>query len=370
MRKIMKKMFALKTAVIAAALTFVSSQCFGAEAAQFEPGKVWPDNNGVHINAHAGGVLFHDGTYYWFGQHMIRGRLGNAAQVGVSVYSSKDLITWKDDGIALPVSSDPASNITKGCIIERPKVIYNAKTKKFVMWFHLELMVLKGKKYNSALSGVAVSDKVTGPYTFVSSFRPNNADARDQTLFVDDDGKAYHLYSAGGSSTLHISLLSDDYLTPSGTYVKAFPRRYMEAPAICKRKGKYYFIASGTSGWDPNPAKSAVAESIFGPWTELGNPCVGTNRLNGLGPEKTFGGQSTFILPVQGKEDAFIAMFDIWRPGNPIDGLYIWLPIQFTDSGFKVEWIDQWDLSFFDKGSKRSGEQVPGGDSQKVAPQK
>ena len=264
------------------------------------------------------------------------------------------------------------------------------------MWFHLEL---KGEKYRAARSGIAVADKVTGPYTYVRSIRPNAGHwpknvtpedkdpasikrtkakndkfsggptdkhkqfnilgshmeggqmARDMTLFVDDDGKAYQLYSSEHNSTLHISLLTDDYLDHAGSYVRVFPFRWMEAPAICKRKGKYYFIASGCTGWSPNATRAACADSIFGPWKELGNPCVGINPEKGLGPEKSFGGQSTFILPVQGKEDAFIAMFDIWQPRDAIDGRYVWLPIQFTEEAFKIEWMTPWDMSFFDQGN-------------------
>jgi hypothetical protein len=74
------------------------------------------------------------------------------------VYSSKDLYNWKDEGIALPVSADPQSEIVKGCVIERPKVIFNKKTGKFVMWFHLEL---KDQGYNAARSAVAVADQIT-----------------------------------------------------------------------------------------------------------------------------------------------------------------------------------------------------------------
>lgn len=356
----------------------------------FKPGEIWPDNNGTHINAHGGGVILHDGVYYWFGEHKVAGEAGNKAQVGVHVYSSTDLYNWKDRGIALPVSEDPASDIAKGCILERPKVIYNEKTGKFVMWFHLEL---KGERYRSARSGIAVADQPTGPYSFVRSLRPNaghwpqnvtpeqkdpasiartkreNDDfsggptpkhakfnilgshyeggqmARDMTLFVDDDGKAYHIYSSEHNSTLHISLLTEDYLDHSGTYVRIFPFRWMEAPAICKREGKYYLLASGCTGWKPNAARSAVADSIFGPWKELDNPCVGTNPANGMGPEKSFGAQSTYILPVAGKKDTFIAMFDIWRPENAIDGRYVWLPIRFNEDGMLIEWHDEWDLS-------------------------
>ncbi|MFL6636746.1 MAG: hypothetical protein ACJ8HJ_31010, partial [Massilia sp.] len=127
----------------------------------FRPGALWPDDKGVHINAHGGGILEHDGVYYWFGEHKVAGTAGNVAQVGVHVYSSRNLTDWKDEGIALAVSNDPASDIVKGAIIERPKVIRNPKTNKFVMWFHLEL---KGKRYDAARAGVAVADKVTGPY--------------------------------------------------------------------------------------------------------------------------------------------------------------------------------------------------------------
>jgi hypothetical protein len=350
---------------------------------QFKPGALWPDDKGVHINAHGGGFLYHEGVYYWFGEHKIAGPAGNQAHVGVHCYASRDLYNWQDRGIALPVSDDPDSDIVRGCVLERPKVIYNAKTRQFVMWFHLEL---KGQGYRAARSGVAVSENVTGPYTFVQSFRPNagvwpinvtpeqmrvaapgeqpeftgsdSADiarsnllgrdfaggqmARDMTLFVDEDGAAYHVFASEENSTLHISLLSDDYLEPAGKYVRVFQGRFMEAPAICKRQGRYYFIGSGCTGWAPNAARSAVADSMWGPWTELGNPCVGENS------EITFGGQSTYILPVVGKHNAFVAMFDLWRPEDAIDGRYMWLPVEFEDERIVLRYRDAWDLSVWD----------------------
>lgn len=204
----------------------------------FKPGEIWPDNNGVHINAHGGGMLQQGDTYYWFGEHKTEGEGGNVAQVGVHCYSSKDLYNWKDEGIALSVSDDESSPIVKGCILERPKVIFNKKTGRYVMWFHLEP---KGAGYTGAKSGVAVSEKVTGPYKLLSADRPNagfwpknvldihkgpvpeeskkgfgggglpahpdtlnllgrdfesGQMARDMNLFVDDDGKAYHIYAS------------------------------------------------------------------------------------------------------------------------------------------------------------------------------
>jgi beta-xylosidase len=351
-------------------------------------GEIWPDNNGVHINAHGGGVLFDNGTYYWFGEHKIEGEAGNVAHVGVHCYSSKDLTNWKDEGVVLSVSDDRLSPIVRGCIIERPKVIYNQQNKQYVMWFHHEL---KGKGYSAALTGVATAQKVTGPYTYLHSLNPNarmwpvnvqpihfepvpittkssycggpeclpehpdtlnllgrdferGQMSRDMTLFVDDDGTAYHIYSSEENSTTHIAKLSDDYLSFSGEFSRAFVGRYMEAPAIFKHNNNYFFIASGCTGWSPNAARSAMAENIFGPWKELGNPCISE------GKETTYNSQSTFILPVQGKENAFIFMADRWNPKNAIDGRYIWLPIQFNESGEPyLEWLPEWDLSFFDE---------------------
>jgi len=374
----------------------ISLTVIHAETPKFQPGQPWLDDKGININAHGGGILFHEGTYYWCGQFMVEGNAGNSAQVGVSMYSSKDLHHWKNEGIALPVSDDPKSDIVKGCILERPKVILNQKTGKFVMWFHLEL---KSQGYGAARSGVAVADKVTGPYQYLGSFRPNagvwptnvpdnlkkplsNEEAeaisktrfpggpspdhpkeslfrlhhdggqmaRDMSLFVDDDGKAYHIYSSEHNSTLHISQLTDDYLKPAGKYIRIFPGAFNEAPSMFKHQGKYFLITSGCTGWKPNRARLASADSIFGPWTDLGDPCVGTDAQTKI----TFGSQSTFVLPVKGKPGAFIYMGDRWKPANPIEAPHIWLPIQFDKNGKPfLAWIEQWDLGFFDSVTKR-----------------
>ncbi|MDR2805902.1 MAG: glycoside hydrolase family 43 protein, partial [Dysgonamonadaceae bacterium] len=311
----------------------------------FNPGKLWLDDTGKHINAHGGGVLFFQGKYYWFGVH--KSENSNSALVGVTCYSSENLYNWKNEGVALSVSEDKRSDITKGCIIERPKVIYNEKTQKFVMYFHLEL---KGKGYEAARVGIAVSDNITGKYEFVKSLRPNagifpanmteeqkskklkttdfptwwtpewysavndglfvqrdfetGQMSRYMTLYVDDDGKAYHIYSSEENLTLQIAELSDDFLNYTGKYIRIAPAGHNEAPAIFKKDGKYFMITSGCTGWKPNAARLFTADSIMGEWTQHPNPCAGKDA------DLTFHSQSTFILPVQGKKDAFIFMAD------------------------------------------------------------
>ena len=352
---------------------------------KFQPGQIWPDTNGVHINAHGGGILFENGTYYWFGEHKIAGGTGNWAQVGVHCYSSQDLYNWKDEGISFHVDTlDASSNVAKGCILERPKVIFNKKTGKYVMWFHLEL---KGQGYSAARAGVAIANKVTGPYTYLRSYRPNpnkwpvnvtvkdtivaaggdftllklpgeqtaiagyylrrdypiGQMARDMTIYQEDDNKAYLIYASEENYTLNISELSDDYTYFTGIWYRLFPGGHNEAPAMFKVSGKYYLITSGCTGWAPNSARSAVAPSILGPWKELGNPCIGEDSA------LTFHSQSTFVLKVQGKKNAFIFMADRWQPQNPIDGRYIWLPVEFNEGKIILRWRDEWNLNLFNK---------------------
>jgi len=372
-----------KTIILLTVLFFVSAGITNGQKKQksFTPGEIWPDNKGIHINAHGGGILNVNDTYYWYGEHKIEGKAGNKAMVGVHCYSSKDLYNWNDEGIALAVSQDPKSEIVQGCVIERPKVIFNQKTKKFVMWFHLEL---KDMGYKAAKTGLALSDSPTGPFQYIKSVNPNAGQwplnfseaqrkmrfpenlkswsdewkkavadglfihrdfekgqmARDMTLFVDDDGKAYHIHASEENLTLHISELNADYTDFTQNYVAVMPAGHNEAPAIFKREGKYYLISSGCTGWAPNAARSFVADHIFGPWTDLGNPCRGTE----MEVKTTFDSQSTFILENPKIPGQYIFMADRWRPDNAIDGRYIWLPIVFEQGKPVIKWSDEWTL--------------------------
>jgi hypothetical protein len=358
----------------------------------FHPGELWYDTDSNIINAHGGGILFHKGVYYWFGEY----RYGSdrppqdRTSPGVSCYSSSDLYNWTFRGIVMKTVDEQGHDIQRGAIIERPKVIYNKQTAQFVMWFHLEL---KGHGYSSARAAVAVASSPTGPYEFLESKRPlaghwpqgfseqqrqsvagedslewwtpqwrkavasglfvrrdfpEGQMSRDQTVFVDKDGTAYQISAAEENLTLHIRELTEDYLDFTGEWIQIFPGGHNEAPAIFEHNGNYYLLTSGATGWKPNAARSFTAPSLWGPWEALGNPAKGINPNNGIGPEQTFGGQSTFIFPVQGKPGAYIAMFDMWRPHNQIDSRYMWLPVTIGDGRFTVEWLNEWDFTYFE----------------------
>lgn len=320
--------------LLLSAVSYQASAQSGNKLKSFSPGALWHDDHGELINAHGGGIILVNKVYYWFGE-----KRGAQRSEGVNVYSSRDLYNWKAEGLALAQSDDPASDITKGCLMERPKVIYNKKTKKYVMWFHLEL---NGKGYAAARAGVAISDKITGPYQFISSFRPNGNMSRDMNLFVDDDGSAYHIYSSDENMDLRIVKLADDYLTATQQDTLLF-RRQREAPALFKKDGKYYLITSGCTGWAPNQASLHVANTIFGPYVLKGDPMTGENAA------KTFGGQSTFVLPLAGKKDAFIFIADQWNPKDLKDSRYVFLPVDIQEEKVSIGWLDNWKLDRFNK---------------------
>jgi beta-xylosidase len=340
----------------------------------FQPGQPWVDTAGHTINCHGGGFLFYNGTYYWYGELKSANRHGG--HIGVACYSSTDLYNWKNEGEILGTSSSGTGDLITGCIIERPKVLFNAKTKKFVLWFHFEK---KGEGYGTARAAVATCDAPTGAFTYLGSFRMNAGQwpvnfpqelrhplagktaespddilrrdfsigqmSRDMTLFVDDDGSAYQITASEENATLHLSKLTDDYLKPAGPYVRIFPGGNNEAPALFKHGGHYYLITSGTTGWRPNAARLAVADTITGPWKPLGNPCVGSEEDTKL----TFHSQAAAVLKLDGKPDALIYVGDRWNPRDLPNSRYIWLPISFTDEHPSIAWKDKWDLSVFDE---------------------
>nr|GMD08708.1 putative galactan 1,3-beta-galactosidase [Ipomoea batatas] len=296
------------------------------------PGRSWLDSDGNPIQAHGGGILYDEKsrTYFWYGEYKdgptYRARGKGTARVdiiGVGCYSSKDLWTWKNEGLVL---SADKNNIThdlhKSKVLERPKVIYNDKTGKYVMWMHID-----DGTYGKASQGIALSDSPTGPFRYLHSKRPHGSESRDITIFKDDDnGKAYVIFSSVHNKELHISPLSQDFLDVSNVMAKALVGQYREAPALFKYKGKYFMVTSGCSGWAPNEALVHVADSVMGPWETIGNPCVGGSKGFRVA---TFFSQSTFVLPMPNSPPGwFIFMADRWKPDDLRDSRYVWLPLR------------------------------------------
>ena len=140
--------FLLITQVTIPSLTGRAGGESGLWAQSIKPGQTWNDTNGSAINAHGGCVIYHEGYYYWFGEH----RNGSKSD-GISCYRSKDLYSWTKLSRAVTptgTKTDENRDIASGRTLERPKVIWNAATQKWVMWIHWE----NGSDYGQAKCAV------------------------------------------------------------------------------------------------------------------------------------------------------------------------------------------------------------------------
>lgn len=317
-------------------LVVVMVLCLGGQAAMaaqawVKPGAVWRDAQGKVIEAHGGGILHYGGVWYWFGTD--RNPKLDPALRYVNCYSSRDLMHWKSRGHAL-VLADPEHLVARGgphWVLERPKVYYSKATHKFVMYMHLD-----DAHYRYAHVGVAVSDKVTGPYHFVEAFRPLGLESRDIGQFVDDDGQAYLIFESRPSGGFYVARLSPDRLTVDRPAVAFLPLP-LEGGALVHYKGRYYVMGSHLTGWSANPNVYATAKKLGGPWT--------TFKSIAPGSEDTYGSQSTFLLKVKGtQKTAVIFMGDEWRPRALWDSRYLWMPVEMKDGGMVLPEPTAWRM--------------------------
>ena len=198
----------------------------------------------------------------------------------------------------------------------------------------------------------AQSDCVEGPYTLVDVFRPNDHDSRDQTIFVDSDGKAYHFCATGMNTNINIAQLSDDYLAPTTTEKQVLLGDRYEAPAIFKVGDCYFGLFSGCTGWDPNAGRLAYTLGIFDTWNHrkdvMQNYSYGENFCTDDDAYYTYHSQSTCVFPVHGKEHCYIYMGDRWNSSKVASSKYVWLPLSVRSGYPRVRYYDSWDLSIFD----------------------
>jgi len=337
----MNRFSTIKSMAVVAAMLLLPAN---SEAAykKITPGEEWKDTNGTFINAHGGQVVWVDGYYYWFGE---------TRKTSVSCYRSTDLMNWTKLKDALSPSgskTDENRDIASGRNIERPKVVYCQATGKWVMWAHWE----NGSDYGQAKVMVAQADKVEGPYTLVDVFRPNGHDSRDQTVFVDADGRGYHFCSTDMNSNTNVALLNDDFLTPSETETKILLGDKYEAAAIFQVGETFFGLFSGCTGWDANAGRLAYTQDIFGTWEHRRDPMqnysYGENFCVDENAYYTYYSQSTYVFPVHGKPGCYVYMGDRWNSGNVPSSKYVWLPLSVRSGYPTVRWYDSWDMSVFD----------------------
>ena len=90
----------------------------------------WTDTEGYVVQAHGGNFLQVGKRWYLIGED--RARSWNP---DVNLYSTEDFVTWKFEGKIIQ-NRVTHEQLGVSRMIERPKLMYNAQTRKFVVWCH------------------------------------------------------------------------------------------------------------------------------------------------------------------------------------------------------------------------------------------
>ncbi|GGN32608.1 RICIN domain-containing protein [Streptomyces fuscichromogenes] len=323
----MRRAYAILLSLCLAVIGALATAGPAAAASQtITNGTQFTDTSGNIVHAHGGGVIKVGSYYYWFGED----RNSDNTFKYVDAYRSTDLKTWEFRNHVLTQSS--ASELGTA-YIERPKVIYNASTGKFVMWMHKE----NGVDYSEAKAAVAVSDTVDGNYTYQGSFQPlGQYMSRDITTFVDTDGTAYMVSAANENYDLQIYKLTADYTAIDSLVANPWAGGHREAPALFKRNGVYFMLTSGATGWSANQQEYATATSLSGPWTSWST----------VGDSTAYNSQTAYVLPVTGTSGtSYLYMGDRWGNsfgGTVNDSRYVWLPLTFpTTTSMSMSWYPE-----------------------------
>lgn len=319
----------------------------------------WHDTDGNIINASDGGVIFADGKYHWYGMAfrplpMNGGPCGGQmTDIGIVMYESCDLLNWKYEGVILEVSTDPKSELYAPLRFERPKIIYNEKTKQYVLWCHyVKYPGNHGNGIGECDMGLAVCDKINGKYKWLGFKRPidNYGWVRDMTVYKDINKVAYLIYDrhtpdpilgdktvgVQGDRCLYVVKLSEDYLSFTSEYKRISSAYFREAPVVVYKDGYYHIVTSGLTGWATNQAIAFRTKRLLDEWEKIGDPCVDDIT------HTTFNTQGTNAFLVDGT-DTHIIMLERHNTSNFLKSSYIWLPIGFNEDNtvslrYKKEW--------------------------------
>jgi maltose/maltodextrin transport system substrate-binding protein len=307
-------------------------------------GTDWKDTAGNPIVAHEGEIARFGDTFYWYGSSYANNPRGKFRMTagpvwnGVQVYSSTDLKNWTYKGVCLP---RPERGFGKVGATGRSHVMYNEKTKKYVMWYRWFVAM------PASFLCVATADHPEGPFTphGPQQMGTSTGFGSDMNVFQDDDGKGYVIYcdhnardanpANGWRYAIRIDSLSDDYLTSNRDGVVIFDKR-CEAPAMVKHRGKYIAVASGVHGWAGSDTRCATADSPLGPYKKQAD----------ISEQRTWGSQVTDLLYLK-ESDQVMALCDQWWNPDKSDieksrCLFLPLDIDVKTGRVQMKYLERW----------------------------
>ncbi|MBO5302999.1 MAG: family 43 glycosylhydrolase [Lachnospiraceae bacterium] len=235
------------------------------------------------------------------------------------VFSSEDLITWKDEGQILNLRTDVAWSDGSAWA---PSI--EEKNGKYYFYFCGN--DIRDPQNQKKAIGVAVADSPTGP--FVAEEEPlvtmelcgtegvTMGQCIDPSIFTEEDGTSYMLFGNGNAAIVQ---LGDDMIsTVPGTmhnYVGATDFR--ESIIVNKIDGKYHFTWScDDTGSENYHVKYGVSDSLYG---DIEYKCQllvkdVANNIKGTGHHST--------LQVPGTDDFYIAYHRFLTPLGQVTSGY------------------------------------------------
>ncbi|MGQ4388527.1 family 43 glycosylhydrolase [Streptomyces sp. SAS_270] len=300
----------------------------------------WKDTSGNPIYSQGGGVLKVGTTYYWYGvkydgavsyyNNPAGGKNSNTSFNAITSYSSTDLVHWKFEGNVM-TSSDVSGSSWLG----RVGVAHNPTTGKYVLVAQL----------NSGLM-FATSSTPAGHFSLAGTQSSignvvNNMSG-DQSVFTDDDGRAYLIFSnKSGRSNLYVApLRSSDYLhVDTATKIYSSSSGGREGNIMFKHAGTYYFCSSDLHGW--NASHTYCIKS-----TKINSGYSSEFVMQGTDADFSHVTQTGLAFEVTGSSGSFV-MFggDRWSDfaGNGI-GYNQWVPVTFNGTTPVFHSLNQWSV--------------------------
>jgi hypothetical protein len=306
------------------------------------------DTDGKRVDAHGGGIIRVGDTFYLHGEYFSPTTSDNAFN-GFSMYSSKDLATWKNEGLILPQqASGELGPKRRG---ERPHIIKCPSTGEFVLYAHAA-----SEDYQTDKEIVyATSATVNGKYAFQGPLKNASGTtvAHSDMSAISDGNTAYVITESAHVYTLaadcHSFVSDKTYSAANGD------SGGLEAPTMFKAGSTFYWIGSYKTGWRANNNFYSTAPAITGPWTYQGYIAPVTDPANNISDQRTWLSQATWVMPVTGcNGTSYVFWGDHWdgtestaAPGKHNDlTTFVFQPLVFNGTKISMPtYLASWKLN-------------------------
>ncbi len=341
--------------------------------------RFWHDTAGDPIFSQGGGIFRFGDRYYWYGVEYTGSqryyddpsrtytRTGEVDFVAITAYSSENLVDWtfendvatRETAVHIPTDKDVTGTyfsdmetLADSVWLGRLGVAYNESTGRYVLLTQFEnadparvsnagVLFLSGDSPVDDFEYANLQTHIPGVYE-----NPNkpgwNQGTGDQTVFTDDDGSDYLVFSyRDGRSRTYVARISDADSLSVEQAVEVYRGSGREGNAMFKLDGQYYVASSDLHGW--NTSQTYLVRSLEG---RIQGPYSSMYVLPGSERDYSHVTQSGFFLTVQGTEqDTVIYAGDRWADfaWNGL-GYNQWLPLSGTGAEVGFNSLSQWRL--------------------------